>query len=226
MIATMDLQPDHVMADIGSGTGNLAKKLFEGAQLKKPVICVEPSAEMHEKAIGREGIKPVLNTGQDYFNDASVRCCFDRVVFMQSDHHLPDPLAVFKGVERSLRPNGICSIWILKSHSCFYLFKDVTGAKTYSNDYEETCRLLEKANLEVRTSWVDVKYDLKKSKFYRMLRGHFISNLHGMTDEEIEEGIRALEQGALQSFKDDDFINNEAKFVVVQAKKVINNNIL
>ena len=226
MIDVMDLKSDHVMADIGSGTGNLSMKLFERAQLKNPVVCVEPSAEMHKKALGREGISPVLKTGQEYFNDASVRCRFDRVLFMQSDHHLPDPLAVFKGVERSLRPNGVCSIWILKGHSCFIRFRDVTDAKLYPNDYKETCRLLEEANLEVKESWVEVTYGLKKSKFYRMLRGHFISNLHGMTDEEIEEGINKLEQGELGSYNDDYVIKNEAKFVVLQAKKPINNNIL
>ena len=46
----LDLKPEHVVADIGSGTGAIAKDLFELSGLNNPIWCVDPSVEMQEVA--------------------------------------------------------------------------------------------------------------------------------------------------------------------------------
>ena len=220
----LELQPDHVLVDVGGGTGRFSEQLFKFARLKNQVICVEPSKEMLEKAKHRKGVIPVLKTGEDFFHDPSVLNRFDRVLFVQSDHHLREPLSVFRDIERSLRPDGICSIWQLKSHSCFQMFSDVVAAKSYPSDrHVKTCRILKEANFEVEMSWVHLQYGLAKSKLYSMLRGRFITNLYALNDQEIEEGIATLEQTELKFVHEDDVIENKASYVVIQAKKINNN---
>ena len=225
VIKQVDFDPEHVIADVGSGTGCLAEKLFKVAKLNNPIVCVEPSEKMHLKAKEREGVFPVLKTGEDFFNDVSVYGCFDRVLMIQADHHFSDPMKIFKGVEKSLRDNGICAIVNLKGHSCYSLFSEATGAIMYPSDrHEETCRMLKAANFEVEMSWFEGKHDLKKAKFYSMLRGRFITNLYSMSDNQIEEGIEKLEQGELGLIKDDGLIQNHVRCVVLVAKKLPKSN--
>lgn len=220
----LQLQPDHVLLDVGGGTGRFSEQLFKYAQLRNPVICVEPNEEMHEKAKQRKGVIPVLKTAEDFFRDPLVFNRFDRVLFVQSDHHLCEPLSAFRDLERSLRPGGVCSIWQLKSHSCFQMFSDVAAAKSYPSDrHVETCRFLKEANFEVEMSWVHLQYGLTKSKLYSMLRGRFITNLYTLNDQEIEEGIATLERTKLKFVHEDDVIENKASYVVIQAKKMNNN---
>ena len=60
LIECLDLQSHHIVADIGSGTGIIAEKLYEKCGLTKPIWCVDPCAEMQERARERKGIYPVL----------------------------------------------------------------------------------------------------------------------------------------------------------------------
>ena len=227
VVEKIDLQPHHLMVDVGSGTCRFAEQVYKFAQLQKPIICVEPFPEMLAKAKGRKGVLPVLRGGEDFFNDASLCDWFDRVLFIQSYHHLKDPSSVLQNIERSLRPGGICSIWNLTSHSCFERFTRVTTAKRYSSSrHEETYRLLQQANLKVERSNVLLTYDLTKAKLYSMLRGRFITNLYELTDQEIEDGIDKLEKNDFKSLQEDDVIENKATYLVIQGTKLnsINNN--
>ena len=211
-----------MVVDVGGGTGQSAEEIFKFAQLKNPVRCVEPSAEMLQKAKERKGVVPVLKTAEEFFNDTSLQRCFDRVLFKYCVHHLSDPRPVFKDVERSLRPNGLFMVWSLRSISCFKPFAEVTGIDTEyttAEEIQEYSRMLEEANFDVESSLVEIKCSLKKSKFYAMLRGRFMSTLYKLRKEKIETGIDALERGELGLIKDNEEIENYVTNVVIKAKK-------
>ncbi|XP_068715106.1 uncharacterized protein [Montipora foliosa] len=225
VVESLDLQTDHVMVDVGGGTGRFAEEIFKLARLKKQIFCVEPSAEMLEKTKGREGVIPVLKTGEEFFADPSLRDNFDRVMFKYSFHHLSDPLPVFKDVERSLRSDGFCLILSIRSITFFKRFAEVTGLATEYHPQEEiheTSRMLQKANLDVETSLVKLKCNFRKAKFYSMLRGRFMSSLFKLTDQEIEKGIEMLEQGELGQIEDNDEVEGFLTHVVIKAKKTKN----
>ena len=222
VVKALDLQPDHVMADIGGGTGRFAKEIFKLAGLKNAIMCVEPSAEMLEKAKGRKGVDPVLKTGEEFFDDVSLRGTLDRVLFKYSFHHLSDPLSVFKDIERSLRPNGLCLIVSIRSISCYKRFAEVTGIAGEYHAPEEnqrTCKMLKEANFDVETSVVESPLILRKAKFYSMLRGHFMSSLYRITDQEIEKGIEILEQGEFGRIEENEEISGILTHVFIKAKK-------
>ena len=193
------------MADIGSGTGFIAQRLFESAQLRKPVWCIDPNTAMQEVARKRNGVYPVQATGEEFFQRPSINCCFDRVILAGSSHHISDPSNVFKGIERSLRPDGICVVTLpdipLSNFPLFTKFKSVDVRSVCTQWKKDTLRSLVEANLTVQSWHVDLTYAVTKSKWYEVLRGRFWSTLRGFSDEELEEGIEELERGQLNGIK-------------------------
>ena len=222
VVESLDLQPDHVMADIGGGTGRFAEEIFQLAGLKKKILCVEPSAEMLEKAKGRKGVEPVLKTGEEFFSDVSLRGTIDRVLFKYSFHHLSDPLSVFKDIERSLRPNGLCLIVSIRSISCYKRFAEVTGLAGEYHPLDENqgiCQMFKEANFNVETSVIELPLILRKAKFYSMLRGHFMSSLYSISDQQIEKGIEVLEQGEFSRIEENEQISSTLTHVLIKARK-------
>lgn len=218
----LDLQSDHVVVDVGGGTGYSATKIFKIAGLKNPITCVDPSAEMLGKANGRKGVVLVLKTAEEFFDDVSLCRTLDRVLLKGCFHHLSEPGAVFKNMERSLRPNGLCLIVNVKTISCYMKFAEVTGIDVEypaPDIIQMTCKLLEEANFGVETLLVESSVSLKKAKFYDMLRGRFMSSLYSLTEKQIEKGIEILEQGEFGRIESNGEIESILKSVVIKATK-------
>ena len=102
----LDLKPEHVVADIGSGTGAIAKDLFELSGLYNPIWCVDPSVEMQEVARQKKGVNSILKTAEEFFSNPQISERFDRVIATISAHHFVNADAVFEGILCSLRPGG------------------------------------------------------------------------------------------------------------------------
>lgn len=222
VVEYLDLQPDHVVIDVGAGTGHTAEKIFKIAGLKNPIICVDPSAEMLEKASGRKGVVGVLKTAEEFFDDVSLCPTLDRVLLKGCIHHLLEPLSAFKNMERSLRPNGLCLIVFMRSISCYKRFSEAIGIDAEYLPPQEVhaiCKMLEEANFDVSTSLVELPFNLKKAKFYNMLRGRFMSSFYSLTDEQIEKGIDVLEQGEFGRIEGNEEIASILENVVIKATK-------
>ena len=205
----LDLKPHHTVADIGSGTGFMAEKLFQKSGLANPVWCVDPSPEMQEIARKRQGTYPVLKTAEEFFSDPEISHCFDRVISTGATHHFVDPVAVLKGIMRSLRPGGFF-IQINPMDTGHPIFKSAKNAVSAELERELEVRgSLQKINLDANLLQEEVTYTkaLTKAKLYEMFRCRYMSMLHQLTDEQIEEGIKELEHGMLKDVKDGDHIS-------------------
>lgn len=108
------LPPLAVVADVGTGTGFVARGLVERAG---KVIGFDASPEM--LTVARRNLAQFANvefreaTG-DYLpvNDAM----FDGVFANMYLHHAPDPLATIKEMTRVLKPDGVLCITDLDTH--------------------------------------------------------------------------------------------------------------
>ena len=69
----LDLKPERVVADIGSGTGAIAKDLFELSGLYNPIWCVDPGVEMLEAARQKKGVNSILKTAEEFFFESANR---------------------------------------------------------------------------------------------------------------------------------------------------------
>lgn len=134
LIECLDLQPHHIIADIGSGTGIIAEKLYEKCGLTKAIWCVDPSVEMQEKAWKREGTYPVLKTAEEFFSHPEIAHCFDRVISIGAAHHFADPVAVYKSIFHSLRPGGIF-IEVTTMDTGYPCFKSAKSRESSGGDW-------------------------------------------------------------------------------------------
>ncbi|KAJ7350151.1 hypothetical protein OS493_038161 [Desmophyllum pertusum] len=126
-------------------------------------------------------------------------------------HHFVDPVAVYKGILRSLRPGGffIEANWVDGGHPMFNSAENVFSTY-YQNVVKERPRLLQEMNLQGKISHQEVTTPtvaLAKSKLYEMFRCRYMSMFNRLSDEQIEEGIKELENELFKDVKDDDRIN-------------------
>ena len=217
----LDLKPGHVVADIGSGTGAIATELFELSGLENPIWCVDPSVEMQQVARQKKGVYTVLKTAEEFFSDQQISESFDRVIAVVSAHHFVNPDAVFKGILRSLRPGGIFLL-VTTLKVSLPIIKSAEKAVGQSLEQERESHLSFLNNLYVNISQQEISFSasMTKSKWYEMLRGRFISMLKPFSDDQIEQGIRKLENEMFKDLKDDDLINFEHTLLVIRAQKV------
>ena len=211
LIECLDLQPHHIIADIGSGTGIIAEKLYEKCGLTKPIWCVDPSVEMQEKAWKREGTYPVLKTAEEFFSHPEIAHCFDRVISIGAAHHFADPVAVYKSIFHSLRPGGIfIEVTTMDTgYPCFKSAKRVEKAAVEIGIQKRKLirKLVADPNVRVSEKEYCCPMSLTKSKLYEMYRRRYMSMLHQLNDEQIAEGIRELEDGPLTDVKSHDHIS-------------------
>jgi len=197
LIECLDLRPQHNVVDVGSGTGVIAERLCELTGLENPVWCVDPSAEMQEQARKRKGVYPVQKTAEEFFLDPEVSHCFDRVVAVFSVHHFANPVDVYEGIIRSLRPGGILLLLMTmkNGHPIFKTTIKVSG--TYFdlvNDSQKLLKELDRGDIRISEHEVTLTEAMTKSTLNDSLRRRYSSVLNHLTDEQIEERIKQLEK--------------------------------
>ena len=220
----LDLKPGHVVADIGSGTGAIATELFELSGLENPIWCVDPSVEMQQIARQKKGVYTILKTAEEFFSDPQINERFDRVMAVISAHHFVNPDVVFKGILRSLCPGGIFFLVTkpaaLNSGHPFFKSAEKAVIQSLEQEQESHFSILSNLNANVSQQQFSFPISLKKSKLYEKLRCRFISMLEHFSDDQIEDGIRELENDVFKDMKDDDLIIYEHTLLVIRAEKV------
>lgn len=219
----LDLKPEHVLVDIGSGTGVIAKELFELSGLNSPIWCVDPSVEMQEIARQRKGIYTVLKTANEFFSDPLISESFDRVIAVTSAHHFVNPDVVYKGILRSLRPGGMfVQINILNFGHPVFKCAEMPVRQSFEQERTTQFSLLGRIDLNSKVSQEEFSFPLSltKSKLYELFRWRYISVLEQFSDDQIEKGIKEFEEGLLKDVRDDELLNYEYTVLVTKAEKV------
>jgi SAM-dependent methyltransferase len=107
VVASLALQPDAKIADLGAGTGYVAVRFAAFATAGKVyAVDIEPSmVEWLDKRGRSEGLGNLVAV-QGAANDPQLPEAVDLVFMCNVFHHLADPRAYFKAVAASLRPSG------------------------------------------------------------------------------------------------------------------------
>ena len=82
--------------------------------------------------------------------------------------------------------------------------------------------------MNAKTSQQELFFPLSvtKSKLYEMFRCRYMSIFDHFSDDQIEEGIRELQNDVLKDLKDDDLINVQRSMLVTRAEKVASPSLL
>jgi len=222
LIEYLDLRPQHNVVDIGSGSGFIAESLCKLSGLENPVWCVDPSVEMQELARKRKGVYPVQKTAEEFFSDPKLSQCFDRVVAVFSVHHFADPVDVYKGIIRSLRPGGIF-LQLITMKDGNPIFKNSTKVfGTYFdvvNDSQKLLREIDSADIRISEHEVTFTEAMTKSNLCDSLRRRYSSELNHLTDEQIEERVKQLEKELSEFNEHEPIIYNRLVSVTKVEKK-------
>ncbi len=111
--AALGLRPGAIVADLGAGTGYFSRYLSKAVSPGGIVLAVdaEPKMVAHIGARIREegtaNVVPVLAAPEDPFLPAGR---VDRVLIVDTYHHIDDRLAYFDRIKRSLAPGGRVAI--------------------------------------------------------------------------------------------------------------------
>jgi len=175
----LGLQPSHVVADIGSGTGILSRLLVENGN---EVYGVEPNREMAAVAEADLG-----TTGR--FHDVDGRAeatslpdrSVDLVTAGQAFHwfKVPESRAEFR---RILRPGGgVALVWNLRKLDSTPFLRDYEAfLHRWSNDYQEVsaqyAREESLRGLFGETGWIERRFDSAQHFGLEGLRGRLLSS--------------------------------------------------
>jgi ubiquinone/menaquinone biosynthesis C-methylase UbiE len=109
VVAALALAPGMLVADLGAGTGYFERALSEAVGARGAVLAVEiePNLVVHLRARAeREGtvnVTPVLGSAADPRLPAGR---VDRVLLVDTYHHLDDRVAYFRRLRAALAPGG------------------------------------------------------------------------------------------------------------------------
>ena len=212
-----------MVADIGSGTGTIAKELFESSGLHSPIWCVDPSVEMQKIALQKKGVNSILKTAEEFFSNPQISERFDRVIATISAHHFVNADAVFEGILRSLRPGGFfLQFNAIKSTLPSFESAKMLLSQCFKRESEVRDLLQRKIGLSAKISEKEFSFsaEITKSKLYKRYRCRFVSLFQKLSDDQIEEGIIELDNEHFQNVSDDELIKYECTVLVTKVEKV------
>ena len=175
----LGLEPAHVVADVGSGTGLLSRLFVENGNV---VYGVEPNREMAAVAEADLG-----GTGRFHSVDGRAEATslgngsVDLVTAGQAFHwfKVPESRAEFR---RILRPGGgVALVWNLRRLDSTPFLRDYEAfLDRWSNDYEEVsaqyAREESLRGLFGETGWTERRFDSAQHFDFEGLRGRLLSS--------------------------------------------------
>lgn len=175
----LGLQPSHVVADVGSGTGILSRLLVENGNV---VYGVEPNREMAAVAEA-----DLAHTGRFHGIDGRAEATtlgersVDLITAGQAFHwfKVPESHAEFR---RILRPGGgVALVWNLRRLDSTPFLRDYEAfLRRWSNDYEEVSEKYAKPEslrgLFGNGGWRERRFDSAQHFDFDGLRGRLLSS--------------------------------------------------
>ena len=186
------------LVDLGAGTCVNALQLAQLAELEQSVLCVEPVQEMLDVALKNnpENIETFCETAETFVaRDIN----YDKIIIKGTVHHFPreNLEQIFSGIYRQLNKNGILLIEKVSgktSISSFFKRGHELHRQTHEGLTERVMEIL--SGLGMKVEYKTVRQDSTKTKAETIayMRNRSVSSWEMLTDEEIEEGVRSLQE--------------------------------
>jgi ubiquinone/menaquinone biosynthesis C-methylase UbiE len=187
------LSKEDQLVDIGGGTARISLRIHSDLEMTNPVVCVDPSQEMLNEA-RKGGAITIQATAEDYF--ASKPKYPLKVVIMNGVvHHFTDKDFVFAKLAEYMPDDGVCFAVFHSSFKDVPLFEALK--KAWSNfvaEHDQLHHQISSKGLKCQVVSSIESEEVNKSDWYDAIRMRFVSMLEEFSDEEIEQGIKELEE--------------------------------
>lgn len=191
IVRDLSLSEEDTLADIGGGTGTFTSRLANEAHLQK-AYCIEPSPAMCDEAEKLPNITAICADAHAFLAE---KIPFTKMLLKEVIHHIDKREIFWKNVYESLPHEGKLLIITRPQHIAFPFFKaakEVFARNQPPHELFET--QLRECEFNVQTTLRSHTFTLPKESWYEMLRHRFMSDLGVFSDQEIEEGIREIEE--------------------------------
>ena len=190
---TLDIKPPDRVVDVGGGTGHMAGTLHEYNHLEKPILCVEPSQPMLDKARALAGVTPYNSDALAFSREPGRH--YHKLLLLCVIHHLDQRVEMLKGFFDQLDDNGKILIVTRPGKTPLPFFKKALETFDQSQKaYPQVIGELESVGFSVRVEEETQITQVPRLQWYRLLRGRLMSNFHGLTNDMLEAGIEELEE--------------------------------
>ena len=196
---------DDRLVDIGAGTAGVTYLIGKKAGdisihyvnfhyiqlyitgLQMPILAVDPSTHLLEIAKKREGIVTMQATFDEFLDSKQV-LDYNKILICRSVHHFPHLQAAFKKLYDKMHPES--QLLIIKNPETL-LWEEVKKlCRPLSVDTME--EYLKDAGFDVEKGEESYVHCYSKEEYFQHLRQRCFSVLEMLSDEEIEEGIKKL----------------------------------
>ena len=181
---------------------------FSSSGLRAPVLCVEPNAEMLREAEKWEGVKPCHGTADDFFS-SDHQPKYKKVLINESAHLFPDPLATFQKAANYLPADGMMVLIARNKATTFPLWKNAREKMGRPEGDDALKAFLEQAGFSIQIFSEKHTVEMTKVEWYDKLRRRVFSPLDDFSDEQIEAGLKELDQGCFLGKQDSDTVEIE-----------------
>ena len=185
--------------------------------LKNPICVVDPSEGLINEAKKRSNVIPVVATADQFFASCK-RSTYDRILFSQSVHHLPDCKATFEVMYDILPVGSRCVIVGASKATSLPLWKSVR--ENFGSNMTEEVLSLKSCGFSVVSSESELVLRLTKKEWYDKIRKRIFSPFTPLSADEIEEGIQEVDKTLLCNAKQDEAVEMTHNLQCIVATKL------
>lgn len=214
IISILELKENDVLVDCGCGTGIYTKAILEKMNLKHKVICTDLSEGMLSSLMKEQR---VVTIPADAIAFSAMDMTYDKVFIKEMIHHIEIGKEIlYKNIYNHLTDNGIFTILLLPPTIEYPLFqKAIQYYEEHQPHYSEIAVGMGKCGFKTNISQIHYPLNIKKEKYFNMVRQRYMSLLSVFSDEEIESGISELEE----KYKNIESLKFNDNFIVVTGRK-------
>ena len=194
----------------------LPVSFYVAIDLQSDILVIDPSPESIKIAEGKEGVRGMV-ADADQFLATQDSKDYNKYLFIGVVHHFTDQKKTFESAYQCL-PKGGEILIICRKYKHFPPLWNRAYSLLIGNysTPETNIEALKETGFTVISEEEGKKEILVKKEYFDQLRRRNFSNLHSLTDEEIEEGLRELDEVV---FKGKDSIIFEHIITVIKAAK-------
>jgi trans-aconitate methyltransferase len=176
----------------GCGTGMYSLDILKQVKLNKPILGIEPYRQMLEKIPADGHIDPILTDGLSFSKRPG---SYDKILVKEAIHHIAERPELFANFYERLTPGGILLLVHVPPNVQYPLFqKALDRCLTWHADPNELTEQLQNAGFRVEHDALDFPHTIEKEHYFRMVAGCYMSALTSMSDEDLEEGLKEMEE--------------------------------
>ncbi|MCA6107056.1 class I SAM-dependent methyltransferase [Bradyrhizobium cenepequi] len=187
MIEQLRLNEDDTLVDLGCGTCIYSLDILKQVALKRPVIGVDPYAEMLAKVPDDAPIRPIVMDGFEFSKEEGI---YDKILIKETIHHIADRSKLFANLHARLAPGGVLLLVHVPPDVQYPLFqKALERCRSWHADPHELFEQLQRAGFRVQWNSVDFPHAIPKERYFKMVEGCYMSALTTLNEHELHDGL-------------------------------------